>query len=42
MLLPCIEFALNIGHLGAMEFGVADAATLLVAVVFQKAEGIFA
>ena len=33
-LFPCIEFVLNIGHLGAMEFGVADAIALLMAVVF--------
>ena len=42
MLLPCIEFVLNVGHLGAVEFGVADAIALLMAVVFQKAEGVFA
>ena len=33
-LFPCIEFVLNVGHLRTMEFGVADAIALLMAVVF--------
>ena len=41
-LFPCIEFVLNVGHLGAMEFGVANAAALLMAIIIQKAEGVFA
>lgn len=42
MLLPCIEFVLNVGHLGAVEFGVANAIALLMAIIIQKAEGVFA
>ena len=42
MLFPAFQFVLNLGELTAMEARFLDALALLLAIVVQQAEGIFA